>query len=472
VSCVARVPSTNQHRILLVEFNQSSPVSVKELLWPPSFSAGLGSFSSNSYVGSCTFSAPFLPGGVSSQGSIDGSEIYERAFLAMLAANGSILWFGEALDVPEQKAVEPKASSKFMFEDPSIVNVSDDDCLVFGGDCVGKDRKTAKQHLSLNNSDFISSPNRDGCTLTARLESTPVNKSSNATNARDFAIVAVRVLVGSMPDLIPREISIMGWGRSIKTKRNMKRWYDFVLTDEEILLAIRNGFVTINLTSSHDLTSGAVVDAVEIYAKARSELRILKPADSKYNKIDYDLKEQKSGQQDCISYIASLTALGKILGDDKAIILANGGKDVIAQILEKTALDSREDGLRVSTLSLLQQVEEDGERSRFISRSTLRGLMASISDLERSMKSDSITADDAGKREAMLARALDTLVGIVISSLNIARDNIENYKSAMSSLIKDGTSKSSLAVEAKKNADYGEIATILFPMLNFCLILL
>jgi hypothetical protein len=88
------------------------------------------------------------------------------------------------------------------------------------------------------------------------------------------------------------------------------------------------------------------------------------------------------------------------------------------------------------------------------------------------MKSDSITADDAGKREAMLARALDTLVGIVISSLNIARDNIENYKSAMSSLIKDGTSKSSLAVEAKKNADYGEIATILFPMLNLCLIFL
>jgi hypothetical protein len=142
-----------------------------------------------------------------------------------------------------------------MFEDPSIINVSDDDCLVFGGDCVGKDAKTAKKKLSLNNSEFISSPNREGCTLTARLD-------SNATNARDLAIVAVRVLVGSMPDSIPREISIMGSGRSIKTKRNMKRWYDFVLTDEEILLAVRNGFVTINLSSSHDLTSGAVVDAV------------------------------------------------------------------------------------------------------------------------------------------------------------------------------------------------------------------
>ena len=63
-----------------------------------------------------------------------------------------------------------------------------------------------------------------------------------------------------MPDLIPREISIMG--KVIKTKRNTKRWYDFVFTDEEILLAIRSGLVTVNFSSSHDLTSGAVIDCV------------------------------------------------------------------------------------------------------------------------------------------------------------------------------------------------------------------
>lgn len=259
MSCVARVPSSNQQKILLVEFNQSSLVSIKELLWPPSFSVGLGSFSSNSFVGSCTFSAPY---------QIRNSEVCERAFLTMLSCNGSILWFGEECDGSDQKQVNTAAAGTatdlFMFEEPSILNVTEEDGLIFAGDCAGgKDFKTTKKKLSLNNNEFLSGSSRDGCTLTARLESNTTIKSGSSTiDTSNLAIAAIRVLVGSMPDLIPREISIMGSGRTIKTKRNMKRWYDFVLTDEEILLAVRNGFVTINFSSSQDLTSGAVIDAV------------------------------------------------------------------------------------------------------------------------------------------------------------------------------------------------------------------
>ena len=262
VSCVARVPSSNQQKILLLEFNQTSSVSVKELLWPPSFSAGLGSFSSNNYVGSCTLSIPHLIGGLSSQGYIDAqTEIFERVFLSMLSSNGSILWFGEdcnglAKNQTGQSKSKPNTNNIYMFEDSSILNVSEKEFLVFSGEYAGKDSKTLKKKLSLNNSEFLSSPSRDGCTLTARLE---CSSTSNKA-ATDLAIVAVRVLVGSMPDLIPREISIMG--KVIKTKRNMKRWYDYVFTDEEILLAIRSGLVTINFSSSHDLTSGAVIDCV------------------------------------------------------------------------------------------------------------------------------------------------------------------------------------------------------------------
>ena len=267
MSCVARVPSSNQQHILLLEFNQSSIVSLKQLLWPPSFSASLGSYSSYSFVGSSTFSAPYLISDHSSKGfTSSDSEVYERAFLTMLSSNGSLLWFGEdfhGVAAERTWAHKDMSTNLYMFEEPSILNVTEDDRIVFGGDCIGKDSKMAKNKLSLNNSEFISSPSRDGCTITARLELDGKGKyASKGRDAGDLAIVAVRVLVGSMPDLIPREISVMGSGRTIKTKRSMKRWYEYVLTDEEVLLAVRNGLVTMNFSSSHDLTSGAVVDAI------------------------------------------------------------------------------------------------------------------------------------------------------------------------------------------------------------------
>jgi hypothetical protein len=231
--------------------------------------------SSNSIVGSCTFSVPYLIGGTASHGSIDShTEVYERAFVTMLSSNGSLLWFGEDCDglAPTEVDLQKKVGTSpdiFMFEDSSIINVTES--LEFAGDCAGKDSKTTKKKLSLNNSEFLMSPSRDGCTLTARLESDGSKKGSNDVDVDDFAIVAVRVLVGSMPDLIPREISIMGSGRTIKTRRNMKRWYDFVLTDEEILLSVRNGCISINFSSSQDLSSGAIVDAVGKFLNSLSE---------------------------------------------------------------------------------------------------------------------------------------------------------------------------------------------------------
>ena len=85
------------------------------------------------------------------------------------------------------------------------VNASELDALTFGGDCAGKDPKAIKKKLSLNNTDYVICPSRDGCTLTACLQ---VSDESSKF-IRSLAIVAVRVLVGSMPDMIPKEIIIM-----------------------------------------------------------------------------------------------------------------------------------------------------------------------------------------------------------------------------------------------------------------------
>ena len=262
MSCVGRIPSSNQQRLLVIEFNQTSSVSIEEI----SLSSSFGSSSCNSFVGSCSFSAPYVIGGLSSHQSIDNhTEVYERAYVTMLSINGSIIWYGENLGSTQnngdQQASIETNNNIYIFEDSSLLNVSEDDCLVFGGDGAGKDLATTKKKLSLNNNDFISSSSKDGCTLTVALRSS-VARSSNRASDSDLAIVAIRVLLGSVPNLIPREIAVMGSGRLMKTKRNMKRWYDYILTDEEILLAVRSGFVTVNFSSSHDLTSGAAIDAV------------------------------------------------------------------------------------------------------------------------------------------------------------------------------------------------------------------
>lgn len=47
------------------------------------------------------------------------------------------------------------------------------------------------------------------------------------------------------------------------------------LTDEETLLATRNGFVTIWISPCHDLSSTPVIDSVEVYARPRSDLPYL-----------------------------------------------------------------------------------------------------------------------------------------------------------------------------------------------------
>ena len=274
VTCVGRSARTNQPRLLLLEFNETS-VFIKEISWPTSCTAGLGLTSSYSFVGSCTFSAPYLVGGSANDGYISSkTQVYERAFLALLTSNGSLCIFGEDCDTgvcppfsldnvtfatsglryglncqglsrSMKHAPLHRKPNIYIFEE--LINVSEMDELVLGGDAVGKDPpNSAKKKLSLNNNDFLISPSRDGCTLTASLCNnllpSGANEGSKQVANTALAIVAVRVLVGSMPDLLPREIVIMGSGRVIKLKKNVKRWYDFPLTDEEILLAIRNGF--------------------------------------------------------------------------------------------------------------------------------------------------------------------------------------------------------------------------------------
>jgi hypothetical protein len=223
VACIGRSTKSSQPTALIVEFNENS-VFVSEVAWPTNCSAGLGIISAYNFIGSCTFSCPYLSG--SNEGLTNRNQIHERAIMTLLTSSGSLLWFGEDCDhLPEAKNqhmtyIQNQTPNIGFFE--SLINASDLDALIIGGECAGKDPSAIKKKLSLSNTDYVTCPSRDGCTLTACLQVT----DDSSKYIRSLAIVAVRILVGSMPDLIPKEIIIMGSGRIIKLKKNVKRWYD------------------------------------------------------------------------------------------------------------------------------------------------------------------------------------------------------------------------------------------------------
>mmetsp|Transcript_5230 Transcript_5230/g.11836 ORF Transcript_5230/g.11836 Transcript_5230/m.11836 type:complete len:3618 (-) Transcript_5230:38-10891(-) len=479
VSCVGRSTRSTQPRALVLEFNKTS-VFVKELAWPTNCSAGLGFISSYNFVGSCTFSCPYIVGSNSSEGSIkDKTQVNERAFLTLLSSSGSLLCFGE-----DYEDHAPGSSTQFL--PPSIqhqapaaigifekmINVSELDELVYGGDFVGKDHKAIKQKISLNNTDdYVISPSRDGCTLTASLQVSDISSNSimdskSQAGENALAIVAVRVLVGSRPHLIPREIVVMGSGRSIKLKENVKRWYDFPLTDEETLLALRNGFVTMWISSCHESSSTPIIDSVEVYARARTDLAFLRSdldgggraREEMLPKFSqsYCLQDQPSSEV-LVSCIQSLTFLTQIMGQSKMDSLSAGSRETISRIIQQTALDFAERRtLRDQTIEFLSEAEGDvAKRTFLIDEATLRGLMSALQGLGKYLRAEFVNVDIVSpKQEAMINHGIEMLLHILTSTVSIARTRGSVYRTSITGMIAEKACQVSMALEGKKILDF------------------
>ena len=133
--------------------------------------------------------------------------------------------------------------------------------------------------LSDRSSSFVC--NRlEGCALSISLRSlsehaTKSKTSSDAANGLEnlsttHAIVAVRVLVGSNLGNVPSTVIVQG--RPVKLSPRVKKWYSLPLTNEEIVLGIRCGFITLGIGPSSDPTNNSVLDSVEVYARERKDI--------------------------------------------------------------------------------------------------------------------------------------------------------------------------------------------------------
>ena len=388
-----------------------------------------------------------------------------------------------------------------------LINVSNKTELRFGGDGTGNEPELVKKKLSISSVDFVTSPSKDGCTFTVTLRSNKQNdlnrnesskkdcklicKTTNTDKANEnfaapakFAIVAIRILVGSTrTEYLPREFVVMG--RPIKPKQGMKRWYDIPLTDEEILLGVRSGFVTIGIGTSFDLSSnqGALIDAVEVYAQEREKMPHIfsfrvddagtaaecsndQPKKSSTN----ILPEEEISKESLNSSMLAVTHICQLLGKniDQSSHLNH---QTLQRLIQVTALDSHGQGeVRSHVIELLKEVESDAvTRQMLLDEGTLFGVAEVLRDeLEKRFGMPPHTgASDSNnnafekhlfveKQPGPLAvstsqneEALCNLNRCIKSSLSIVKSRPENYKQIMENLRSSGLITFSVANDAK-----------------------
>ena len=289
------------------------------------------------------------------------------------------------------------------------------------------------------------------------------------------AIAAVRVLLGSTnTEYMPRELSVMG--RSIKVIHGMKRWYDIPLTDEEMMLGIRCGFIVIGIGSSIDFSNPPIIDAIEVYGKLRKDVQCLKELPNNFvgDGSCYGLKGRKSRslvkfnddngayRNALISRILCLTHCYKITKERVNSLNINFSN--IQELVQMTALDLEKVGVQEYILDLLKQVEPNANsRQKLIDTGTLFGVAEELIKLRteannfnldryenRRTNSDIMFSSSVKKSlKRMKGIALKTLTQCLQSSLLIVSKRPSNYKNAMLKFISENKLNGSVAIEAK-----------------------
>jgi hypothetical protein len=224
---------------------------------------------------------------------------------------------------------------------------------------------------------------------------------------------------------------------------------------------VRNGFVTIWISPCHDSSSEPIIDSVEVYARARSELPYLSPNLDRGDKEEYLSHLMKRCIPDQHSHllicIQSLKFLTQIMGKTKMDPLRTESRDTISHIIEHTALldSAEEESLRAQTIQFLCEAEGDGEKRNFlIDEATLRGLMSLLQNLGTYLQTEFANVDIvSSKQEVTINRSIEVLVHILTSTITIARARGGNYSAIISALIAEKSCQVSMALEGKKILD-------------------
>ena len=480
-ACVGKSVKTNLPKTLLVEVTGSSS-HVQELMWPSVVgNDGLGLTLSTRVEGLFCFSTPYLVGKGTEEGVLGSKgRFVERFVLGAIHSNGCIVFFAEShanflIDYQKITEQSDEGSSSKVAPEPifplqifeGLTNASESDSLEFGGSflCSEESSATAKQKLSMINSDHLMSPNREGCTLTAKLA--PLDVKSAAFSSLSHVIVAVRLLVGSSLDSIPSLISIMG--RPKKLEAGSKRWYDLPMTDEEIYLSARGGCTSIVIGPSHDNCNPPIIDAVEIYIMARSRISFLKNFLASNSSQDFTQESSKLEMKNIHYHSGGDVALASIAEESSSLLESmkllqhcykgfshqpkqvSETKKLLQKVVCLTALSQEfESRFKPQVQEVLSEIEPDTfVRQLLIDEGVLMGISEKLLTLKRSrdsptLKSDEVTAE---MNNTESDQGLTLIVCCLKAAIVVARERPENYSTICDQLLQAGRLVKSIAVD-------------------------
>ena len=307
---------------------------------------------------------------------------------------------------------------------------------------------------------------REGCALSISLRppSEHVTKSKtslDAANGREnlstaHAIVAVRVLVGSNLGNIPTTIIVQG--RPVELSPRVKKWYSLPLTNEEIILGIRCGFVTLGIGPASDPTIDSVVDAVEVYARERKDIS---PWIQKFyfGSLSDENKQSGSAQSSLVAtskrHVDNASSCGLLLGakalasffevsPDSVRHMEKEQRRRVHSIVEETAY-TQDAAVSQAIHDLICRLEShDVDRGSLFDESILRGWLKALVDVRMALPKSPWEGADGKTRWTAMRRFL---VKCLEAVSKIARDRPMIYLRCMDVFAITNPSVGSIALQ-------------------------
>lgn len=317
--------------------------------------------------------------------------------------------------------------------------------LAYSDVIIKSNSEELKSKLRDRSSSFVCQ-RREGCTLCislrpSRVQGKPI-KAPLGTEceslATTHAIVAFRVLVGSSLGNVPSRITVQG--RPVELSPRVKKWYSLPLTNEEIVMGIRSGFITLGIGPPSDAGTHSGIDAVEVYARERKDVSPW------IEKFYFDCEGDGLNQSFNASTLVASTkqadnpsSNGLLLGARALASFCELSPELMGQmdeeqkrcvqaIVEETAY-TPDMAVSQAMHELIRRLEPDaGLRGSIFDESLLRGWMRSLVDVGMALPPSPWEGEDGKARWTVMRRFLLNCLGTVSQ---IARDQPMIYLRCM-----------------------------------------
>jgi len=469
VACAGRSNRNSQPKLLCIEFNDKE-TKIEDITC--SFGPGLSPYS---FEGLGAFTSPIIHDSVASR---DGYMTGERTFLSVLTSGGNLHIFGEDLvdmiptttgphggaasinpvELVSMSKIISTPTKKFpltIFE--QLTNVSENENLSFAVQGLDINSKELKNKLARDTISSFVSPKQEGCCMTIQFpQGEDTSRSKSDDKSSSFVISAIRVLVGSSPNVTPSNIVVQG--RSIEITPKLKRWYNIPLTDEEIARGMRSGLISLWIGPSFDHTNAPVIDSVEVFASERKAIEKSLPTSyytptSASTSIDTLQKDKGPSDTEVASDglllgVVATTDMCELMGP--SIQVSDTAKGLLRELIQLTTVHP-EKKLGKSSESLSSCLASNSRAKwSFRDENMLIGCLRSLDECNALLaESSKYINDDFIVTNDMKWNTIRMVLKdcLKVSTL-IARERPTNYLQSMGNMQENNLKSASIAIEA------------------------